>query len=74
MESNVDEAKKTIIKAVTFDNEGEYRKALSHYNVAIRLLAKISTTSMFAIYLKKIEECKSRISFIKKLSRLLLNK
>lgn len=66
-DDNLEEAKKATHKAVTFDNEGEYRKALCYYDVAVRLLGKISTTDLSAVYARKIQECKSRIVTLTKL-------
>ncbi|XP_063972972.1 calpain-7-like [Diachasmimorpha longicaudata] len=63
---NLENAKKAARKAVDFDDSGQHKKALCYYDVAARLLEKISPRSSPAGFSvrTKVEEYRERISFL----------
>lgn len=70
MGDNLENAKKAARKAVEFDNGEQYKKALCYYDIAVRLLDKVSPTdspvrSKGNEYRERILSLQARGKFIK---------
>ncbi|XP_053595601.1 calpain-7 [Microplitis demolitor] len=62
MDQNLEDVKKAAIKAIQYDSEKQYQKALCWYEVAVRLLNKLNSHTAFS---PKLIEYQERIKALK---------
>lgn len=64
MDNNLEDAKNAARKAVYYDGEGQYKKALCWYDITARCLGKLSPNEKFIL---KANEYKERSDTLQKL-------
>lgn len=66
MDQNLEDVKKAAIKAIQYDSEKQYQKALCWYEVAVRLLNKLNSHTAFS---PKLIEYQERIKALKTIGK-----